>query len=994
MIGKTLSHYRILEHLGGGGMGVVYKAQDLRLDRPVALKFLPHELTADPEARHRFAHEAKAVSALQHNAICTIHDIDETDDGQMFIVMDFYEGETLKKKIERGPMPLEEVLLIGSQIADGLAAAHEAGMVHRDIKPANILVTRRGEVKILDFGIARLAGQTRLTRDGAAPGTLAYMSPEQLRGEEVDRRTDLWSAGVVLYEMLTARLPFRGEFDQALGYSILNEIPVPVTSVRAGLPMESEGVLARALTKDRAERYQHADDMGADLRRLLHESDADRRPAAAPPAAVQAGSRRRNLLIAAGVLGAFAIGVFLFQRLFFASATAGEPLPIAVISFENQTGDQRFDYLSKAIPNLLITSLEQSHGLRVTTWERLKDLARQTGGKGPDQMDRDEAFTLCQAAGVRALVLGSYTRAGEEFATDAKIYDVASKNLLLSARSRGEGQESILRSQIDALSEEILRRLLESRLPAEKERKPISEFTTSSLEAYDYYLLGREKYDNQDVFDALKLLTLATQRDSSFALAYLYLAKVYGNLARITDQAGACRRAFRLASRASEKERMYIEAGYAEVIEQDRPKQIAILEVMKTRFPGEKEVRYRLGLAYFSGAQRDRSVAELEEAIRLDPGYGPALNQLAYICVDLAKYDRARELLSRYRSASPAEPNPYDSWGDLYLSTGDLDSAVIMFREAVKRKPDFFASSMKIALVFALREDYDAAVRGLGEMMVRAPTTGMLAIKGLLLALEGRAREARENSRRAAETWRTTGAVGFTIFGELSEAWVALGMGRLQDAALHVGLAKRSVVLAQSPQVASRMRMMCELPLVDRDIALGHVDSARARLGAMTDSLVTLDTWTRRVMEYELGVSRGEMLLAGGYADSAVAYVHSLALPPNPPLYSPNLGVLNLPVMHPRRYSLAARAYAAKGDTTGAIREAEKLIRVYPQRPDFRLVHPVLHYDLAILLDRAGERGRARAEYEKFVRLWAKADGKPAELQNARRRVQELSTER
>ena len=279
LVGQTVSHYNILEHLGGGGMGVVYKARDLKLDRPVALKFLPPELTRDQEAKQRFIHEAKAASALQHNNICVVHDIDETDDGQMFISMEYLEGETLKKKIERGPLPIAESIGLGIQVARGLVKAHSAGMVHRDIKPANIMVTKEGEAKIVDFGLAKLAGQTKITRAGSTLGTVAYMSPEQARGDEVDPRSDIWSLGVVLYEMIAGQPPFKSDYEHALVYSILNDEPRPITPLRSDTPSRLEEIVRKALAKEQSARYQHAQEVEEDLRLLLHESPAGHRTA-------------------------------------------------------------------------------------------------------------------------------------------------------------------------------------------------------------------------------------------------------------------------------------------------------------------------------------------------------------------------------------------------------------------------------------------------------------------------------------------------------------------------------------------------------------------------------------------------------------------------------------------------------------------------------------------------------------------------------------------
>ncbi len=293
MLGNTISHYRILERLGGGGMGVVYKAQDLKLERPVALKFLLPDLTREPEAKQRFVQEAKAASALQHNNICSVHDIDETPGGQMFIVMDLYDGETLKKKIERGPLKIEEAIDIAIQVAHGLAKAHERGIVHRDIKPANIMVTADGAAKILDFGLAKLCGSTKLTKTGTTVGTAAYMSPEQTKSDAVDHRTDIWSLGAAVYEMVAGKMPFKGDYDNAVIYAIVNADPEPLTALRTGVPMELERIVSKALRKKQDERYQQVNDMLVDLRVLR--SNLPHIPASSPDFGLNPDTHRVRL---------------------------------------------------------------------------------------------------------------------------------------------------------------------------------------------------------------------------------------------------------------------------------------------------------------------------------------------------------------------------------------------------------------------------------------------------------------------------------------------------------------------------------------------------------------------------------------------------------------------------------------------------------------------------------------------------------------------------
>ncbi len=273
LIGKIISHYKILEEIGSGGMGVVYKAEDTKLKRTVALKFLPPELLRDNAAKERFTQEAQAASALDHPNICNIFEIDETEDGQMFIAMGYYEGATLKEKISQKPFPVEDAIEITIQIAQGLSKAHEKGIIHRDIKPANIIITKDNVVKILDFGLAKLSGQTRLTKMDSTLGTVAYMSPEQTGGEDVDSRTDIWSLAVVLFEMLTSQLPFKGEYGQALTYSILNEEPIALTGLRSGVPLQLERIINKALAKNPNERYQHVDELLVDLKNLKKEKE-------------------------------------------------------------------------------------------------------------------------------------------------------------------------------------------------------------------------------------------------------------------------------------------------------------------------------------------------------------------------------------------------------------------------------------------------------------------------------------------------------------------------------------------------------------------------------------------------------------------------------------------------------------------------------------------------------------------------------------------------
>ncbi len=399
MIGQTISHYKILSKLGEGGMGVVYKAEDLRLHRFVALKFLPRHLSADRE-RSRFIHEAEAASTLDHPNICAIHEIDETPDGQMFIVMPCYEGEPLQAKIDRGPLKIEEAVEIALHVASGLSKAHEKGIIHRDVKPGNVFITTDGLVKIVDFGLAKLATQTRLTQEGATVGTVRYMSPEQARGEEVDRRSDIWSLGVVLYEMVTGRAPFRGEHEPAVVYSIMNDSPEPVTAVRTGVPMELERTIDKCLAKNRDERYQRADELIVDLKRLAKEPTTTLPGRSGRPLGPEGSrARRRWAPTVLAVVALIAVSTYFILS---AKREAKKPAPaatepqttrlvwrdsIAVLPFKDLSPQKDQEYFCDGMMEDIITRLSSMRDLKVisrTSAMRYKNTDKSAGDIGKE----------------------------------------------------------------------------------------------------------------------------------------------------------------------------------------------------------------------------------------------------------------------------------------------------------------------------------------------------------------------------------------------------------------------------------------------------------------------------------------------------------------------------------------------------------------------------------------------------------------------------------
>lgn len=521
MIGKTISHYKILEQLGGGGMGVVYKAQDLKLDRPVALKFLPPDLTRDPEAGQRFVHEAKAASAIRHNNICVVYDIDETADGQTFISMECLEGETLKKKTERGPLKINEAIDICEQVARGLSKAHEQGIVHRDIKPANIMVTTDGVAKIVDFGLAKLSGRTMLTKTGSTLGTAAYMSPEQASGTTADHRTDIWSLGVVLYEMLTGRRPFEAEYENALLYSILNSEPAPITGIRSGIPKELERIIEKCLMKAPAERYQHTDELVVDLNGLSRASSAQRNPPATDPIVIP--GKRRAIPYA---LGAFAVVVIVVGVLLLLKEKEDRKGPraelrsVAVLPPRNLSKVLGDESLSEGILEGLIT--EPGKIKSVST------IGRQSVMKF-DGTDKSYAQIAAELGGVEAIVEPSFQHIGNKLQIHARLIQASNGTVLWAGTfDRTVDDILILQSEVVRI---IAREIRATVTPQEQTR--LASARPVNAELYQIYLQGRYYFARRTLAAVNKSIQLFEQiiaRDPDNALAYAGLAESFAIL--------------------------------------------------------------------------------------------------------------------------------------------------------------------------------------------------------------------------------------------------------------------------------------------------------------------------------------------------------------------------------------------------------------------------------------------------------------------------------
>jgi serine/threonine protein kinase/cytochrome c-type biogenesis protein CcmH/NrfG len=959
MIGNTISHYKILEKLGEGGMGVVYKAEDIKLERIVALKFLPPHLSNQEEEKKRFIHEAKAASALEHSNICTIHEIDETNDGQLFIVMSYLEGKTLKERINVSPLKVEEAIGITIQAAEGLKQAHEKGIVHRDIKPANIMITTDDTVKIMDFGLAKLGGKTKLTQMGTTLGTFSYMSPEQSRGEDVDRRTDIWSLGVVLYEMLTGQQPFKGDYEQAVVYSIVNEEPEPMTAVRTGIPMELERIVNKALAKNPDERYQHIDDLLTDLRTERKNLEyaragyikAQMKESKSPK--VKAKGNALKIIIPSAVVVILAIIFFVINPFKFwgeQNSTYEPPVKsLAVMYFENIPDPDDKDHTGEMLTNLLITSLSQIKGVEVISRERLFDIQKDLGEADTKSISASFASQIAKRAGVTTMLIGSILQDNPTLAVTTRLIDVQSGKIISSQQVTNFAANQIF-NLVDSLSY-LLRKNFQVASTSLAEIKPVAEVTTKSLEAYRAYAEGLDFFNKVYYKESSIAFTKAVELDSNFAMAHFYLGISQRSLGDYAKSLKSYQKAVELSGNTTERERLLILAQNYRV-QSKRQQAIEIYEQLIEKYPYETFAYDALYQGFaLDFLKPEQAVKVLREGLKIDPSAKLLWNDLAYCFAFLNRKQEALNAVNEYVKLAPAEPNPYDSKGDIYAWFLDYDSSRIEYQKAVKLRGDFLSAD-KLGFYYVLRQQYNDAQKYFQMSGFKYPVI---------------------------ETHR--GQIKYA-----KKKYKELLSSQISQRERQIILAAIVHLYYETDEFPEMLRMAIELSS-KRWIAWALVKNGKSgEAHKLLEDLQKEEVGSTTAQQVYTEYSSALVSFEEGKNELALEKFRKVfqSLPPN---HEPNI--------------FYALALLRSGQASEAIEELQRLVywpvfenyplERIPGAKDYWPISAVkAHYWLGVAYEQLGQKEKALKEYEEFLDIWKDADFNSPEIKDVKIRVAKL----
>ncbi len=975
--------YHILEELGRGGMGRVYKALDTQVDEKLAIKVLNPEVAADEKSRERFRNELKTTRQISHRHICRVYDFSEADD-QAFITMEYVSGEDLKSLVRRiGQLTSGKAVFIGRQIAEGLAEAHRLGVIHRDLKPHNIMLDKEGNVRIMDFGIARTFQKTGMTDTGVIIGTPEYMSPEQVEGREVDGRSDIYSLGIILYEMLTGRAPFTGDTPLSVAVKQKTERPVNPRRLNPQIPQEISRVILRCLEKDKALRFQNAEQLGEELATIeeaLPKTDKvvpERSTRSTREITVKFSFSKVAIpvLVLIGLALITIVGWRVLAKRDVALFAADKP-SLAVMHFENNTGDATLQHWRKALSDLLIADLSQSRFLQVLSGERLYDIMEEQNLLTASSYSSDDLRDVAERGGVRYVLVGQMTQAGETLRLNTTLQEARTGEILGSEQVEGEGVESLF-SLIDDLTTRIKGdfQLSEEKLAADLDAR-IEEITTSSAEAHQYYNEGMTYHNRGDYTKSIPHMELAVALDPDFAMAYRAMAVAYQNLGYQNEADRRLERAFQLKDRVSERERYYIEADYFRRSEETLDQAIGAYENLLALYPDDNVGNNNLGVVYNSIGEFDKAAEYFEVNVRNRQKSYHSYSNLANIYLLFGKMRKSEGVSRLYLDEISDHPQMHINLAGTLMSQGKLDAALEQADLALALNPTSPDGISTRGNIYFLKDDMNQALVEYRKLLeIEQPVTNLYARNVLsnYFIAHGKLDLAAEQLQEGLELAEMVGENSWVAGMQSGLSYVYALKGRGADAAR---AAEQAVQIARETESQEHLRKA----LFSQAMVLILVDDpAEARSSAQELQRVTAQGLNQRAMRHVYLLNGMLLSRAGQHTEALDEFKRSREL-------------------MPQLDESQAYLSDAMAETLWASGEPAKARRLYTgmqKRPLARLESSYLYvrsfYQMARILQEQGKDKEARAHYQKFLDLWKDADPDIPLLQDAQQRLRSLS---
>jgi len=960
--GTQVHNYKIVKKIGAGGMGEVYLAQDMELNCPVALKFLTLHFVQDENLKTRFKREAQSAAALNHPNIVNVYRLSEYE-GIPYIVMQYIEGNSLENLIKLEKLSTFQIIDLAIQIAEGLKKAHDSGIIHRDIKPSNIIVDSDDRPQILDFGLAAIKGSEKYTKSGELLGTICYMSPEQLQGEEVDNRSDIFSFGILLYELLTGRLPFAGDYEAAISYSIVNEIPEPLARFKANVPDHLQIVMDKLLQKNKELRYQHLDDVIADLKLIKENLKTRTSTIGKIPEPIKFWTKTKIAISS----------VIILIALIFAAWEIFKPQSqpelrddmLAVMYYDCIVERADIVNICKILPQLLISSLTATDNLNVLSSQGLYDLCKLVTGEDNSPVDRNIATRVAQKANARWMLIGTVLQSAPQVVVTSELVDVTSGITELTDRSVGKTYEDIF-AIVDSMSCRVREYLTQLNVQASSSKNLI----TPSLDALNHYVEGLENYYRMEWPNAIENFESAINYDSTFALAYYGLSLVKQKV-RSSEAKLLIAKADQYSDKLNELDRCKVKSLKA-IIDKDYKAAIEEFNKLLDKYPGEKEAYYWLGFIYKRMKMYDESIENFNKAIALDSLYKRAYNELVYAYNLNGDYDKAIWAANAQISYYPDESNPYDTRADIYADNGNLSGAIESYEKAVELNPNFYRGIFKLGNMYIFDRQYAAAescyMKMCSSEIGAVRTEGKTCLTFIYLN-QGKLENALNHlsvSISADSLEQTVG--GHTANRYFMKAMVYKEINNCEKALEEVengiklldninpggpanGLHYKAIILAENNKF---------------DEAYGVADSLKNRI-------LENDTTSMYYYWYTIG----SIEFARQNYPQAIAELLK-AKKARPVFYV--------------RYMLA-RAYLESGDLGNAANEFESLMKKYDR---VRLIWGCwsvkMHYYLGQAYEKSGSGWRTKAiqQYEKFLEIWKDADTRIKEINDAKGKLKKI----